>query len=246
MNKFKRKIIALELKASLSSKSLIKKQKIAIEQLQFDIQSKVIEIVAIQKNNVLSKSLALKKFELNGIVEKYFSDLTKSQQKDVSNLLTNIYNQTRIELGNSLGRPFDVTNVFQLKGLLARSESSLTISQRIWHNNAVVSDRVNKDIARLLYNNSNPEDIKRALMNDFNVSYNSADRLIRTESSKFYNSAALDSYKDAGIEYVEFLAEADACEEHCQPNDGKVFQIGTGEVPPLHPNCRCTILPVIN
>lgn len=245
MAKLKRKIVTLEHQSSKLSSRLSKKQKVAINQLRFNLETKVIEVAALQQANAASSLLLTKKAELFNYVKEQFENLTKAQQEQITGLLTNVYNNTRVEVSAALGKTFDVTNDFQLNNLLNRVDKNLNLSQRIWHNNNTISERVNRDISRLLYNNANPTDIKRALMADYNVSYNSADRLIRTETSKFYNSAAVDSYRDAGIKEVEFLAEADACEEHCQPNDGKTFPIGTGPIPPLHPHCRCTILPVI-
>ena len=31
----------------------------------------------------------------------------------------------------------------------------------------------------------------------------------------------------------------------CGPLDGKVFDLGQGQRPPAHPNCRCTAVPVL-
>jgi hypothetical protein len=40
--------------------------------------------------------------------------------------------------------------------------------------------------------------------------------------------------------YFIWHAEHNACEE-CKAKDGKVFEYGKNEEPPLHPNCKCTI-----
>lgn len=241
----RRKIIALELKAATTAAATSKLQQKALQSIEKQIVTKVIEIVGLKAGNPSPTLIAAKRAEISNLLTQSFGELSAQQQTQIEEMLSKIYKSTRVEIDGMFGKTFDLTNDFQLKSLLSRPDNNLTLSNRIWSNNTAISQRINKDIGRMLFNNLNPEEIKLALANDFKVSYSAADRLIRTEGSKFYNNAALDSYKSAGIEEVEFLAESDACEEQCQPNDGKIFPIGEGEIPPLHPNCRCTILPVI-
>lgn len=84
-------------------------------------------------------------------------------------------------------------------------------------------------------------------MERFNVSYNNARRLARTEMAHVYNQSTLDKYKEAGITRVQILETDDAhtCEE-CRKLNKKIFPIN--EVPelPIHPNCRGTYLAVID
>lgn len=67
--------------------------------------------------------------------------------------------------------------------------------------------------------------------------------LARTETSHAFNSAAKTRYRGLGITHVEWLAAIDdrTCDE-CIARDGKIYRIG--EEPDMHPNCRCTLLPV--
>ena len=72
-------------------------------------------------------------------------------------------------------------------------------------------------------------------------------RLVRTEMSHIYNTAAAERYKDAGCIGYEWLTAKDerVCVD-CADLDGKFFPIGNEEdLPPLHPNCLCTIVPVV-
>lgn len=77
-----------------------------------------------------------------------------------------------------------------------------------------------------------------------------SERIARTEVMKASNSAELESYKQSGvIEKKEWLAEPDACEV-CSNLNGEVVGLKKSfsegfDYPPAHPNCRCTILPVI-
>lgn len=96
----------------------------------------------------------------------------------------------------------------------------------------------------LIIAGKNPDQIKAEIKRQFNTSYRVADRLVRTESSYIYNAAALESYKAAGIDKVEFLAETDCC-DICQRYRSKRFNISETPLVPVHPNCRCTYIPIV-
>lgn len=75
--------------------------------------------------------------------------------------------------------------------------------------------------------------------------FNAAHTLVRTESMHYMNGAALQSYKDAGIECVEVWCALDerTC-GICGKYHGKPYPIAKCPVLPFHANCRCTIIPV--
>jgi SPP1 gp7 family putative phage head morphogenesis protein len=70
--------------------------------------------------------------------------------------------------------------------------------------------------------------------------------IARTEIINAYNTGKMNMYKQAGLTQYEWLTALDerTCEE-CSDLDGHVFDIGDGSVPPIHPNCRCTTLAVV-
>jgi SPP1 gp7 family putative phage head morphogenesis protein len=72
-----------------------------------------------------------------------------------------------------------------------------------------------------------------------------AKMVARTEVLTASNQGAVDRYKKEGIKEFEWLASPDSCEE-CSPLDGQKFSIDSGEQPPLHVNCRCSILSVLD
>lgn len=70
-------------------------------------------------------------------------------------------------------------------------------------------------------------------------------RIARTEVMTASNQGAIQGYKDMGIEKTEWLAERDErCCDECYGMNGDVSKIGSGDEPPLHVNCRCTVVPV--
>ena len=85
-------------------------------------------------------------------------------------------------------------------------------------------------------------------MDDFNVGYNQANRIARTELSYIQNKSTLDKYEQAGIKKYKILANQ-ADDEVCGGLDGKEFYLHEAQVgvnfPPIHPNCKCAILAVL-
>ncbi|MEB9869088.1 minor capsid protein [Bacillus paranthracis] len=72
-----------------------------------------------------------------------------------------------------------------------------------------------------------------------------AKRIARTETSRVYNEAASQSYRDYGVTKVEWLAtlEKRTC-ARCAALHGKKFKMNDVPPIPLHPHCRCTTVPV--
>lgn len=136
-------------------------------------------------------------------------------------------------------------NMEELMAQVLNAEwSGTSYSKRIWHNTNQLAVELEKQLEMLVAAGKNPDQIKAELKRRFNVSYRVADRLIRTESSYIYNAAALESYKRAGVEKVEFLAEADCC-DLCVEHRHKCFSIDALPLVPVHPNCRCTYVPIV-
>lgn len=123
-------------------------------------------------------------------------------------------------------------------------------SERIWGNTDILAKQLKEKLAVAIATGQSLDKTSRDIRERFGVSKYYADRLIRTESNYFHNIAALDSYRAMGIEEFQFVATLDMrTSEVCQHADGKVFKakdaiVGVN-VPPLHPNCRSTIVPYL-
>ena len=80
-----------------------------------------------------------------------------------------------------------------------------------------------------------------------NATYNSQ-RLMITEMTRVQTEVQRLSYKNAGIDEYEFIAEPSAC-DICKPLDGKIFKLkdmqGGINAPNMHPNCRCSTAPYV-
>lgn len=70
--------------------------------------------------------------------------------------------------------------------------------------------------------------------------------LVRTAATDRVSNARMDSFKALGVKNWRFVATLDQRTTiQCAAQDGKVFPIGEGPIPPLHVNCRSATAPVI-
>lgn len=126
-------------------------------------------------------------------------------------------------------------------------------SQRIWDNTDVLQATLNETLIECVVTGRKSSDLTKLLQERFDVSYNRASRLVRTEVANIQTQAAKKRYQDYGLEKYEILGnEDDSCGNHavdCHKMHGKTFYYNEMVVgknaPPFHPNCKCAIIPVV-
>lgn len=124
-------------------------------------------------------------------------------------------------------------------------------SDRVWDNVNDLQQTLNDNLIDCIVAGKKSTELKKSLMDRFSVSYHRAETLTRTEIAHIETQAAAQRYKDYGLTKYEFLGR----DEHdigcdCKKLNGKVFyysEMKTGvNAPPMHPNCRCCIIPVVD
>lgn len=122
--------------------------------------------------------------------------------------------------------------------------------------NDTTLDRVGTLLADSLESGKAYSDLARNLLKDQITSRvvtdaSRATTIAVTEMSRALNTATVDNYNSFGVEKVEWLAIDTGVCDICPANEaqgpipiGEMFESGDTE-PPAHPNCRCTILPVV-
>jgi SPP1 gp7 family putative phage head morphogenesis protein len=120
-----------------------------------------------------------------------------------------------------------------------------------------ITDAMDKAISRTLAegfaNGDGMIDIARAIAENVDgIGRARAEVLARTEVISAHAEGSLNLYQEAGIEGVavdaEFAtAEDDAVCPECEGMQGDVMSIEEARgIIPLHPNCRCAWLPIVN
>lgn len=119
-------------------------------------------------------------------------------------------------------------------------------SQRVWTNTDKLRETLNEKLIETVVTGKKTTDLKHKLQQEFNVSYNRADSIVRTELAHIQTQAAKKRYEDYGIQEVEVFADKDErlC-PICASHHGEKYPIH-GQMPvPFHPRCRCVMLPVV-
>lgn len=129
-------------------------------------------------------------------------------------------------------------------------------SDNIWRNKDNLVNFINQEITVGIIRGESIQKIARRLRNEtkadtLRLAQSWAERLVRTEINYAMNQAHLKGYKDSGVvEKYEFLAAHDKrTSKLCRDLDGEMFELSKAVVgenyPPMHPNCRSTIVPVL-
>ena len=133
---------------------------------------------------------------------------------------------------------------------LATPWSGKRYSDRVWKNASKLGSDMRKHMEDMLVLGKSPSAVKKQLMADFNVSYEIADRLVITETSNAYNTAAMNSYRKAGVKQVRWvIGPAEGLCERCRTyslENGGIYDIDDAPHIPVHPRCRCRWVAVVD
>ena len=138
-----------------------------------------------------------------------------------------------------------------IKKIIEYPYAGKMFSDRIWDNKDALVKYIQQDLTVGIIRGDSIQKMARQLKKDLNVLYYQAERLVRTETNYAMNQAHLKGYKDSGVvEKYEFLAAHDKrTSKLCRDLDGEMFELSKAVVgenyPPLHPNCRSTVVPVL-
>lgn len=123
-------------------------------------------------------------------------------------------------------------------------------SDRIWKNKAALQQRIEKGMVDCILRGKTNDTMAKTLMESFGVGYREASRIARTESAHVQCEAEAAALEREGYDRYEFVNTTDGrtCEE-CRRLNGKKFLFSERKAgvnfPPIHPNCRGRIVPVI-
>lgn len=209
------------------------------------------------KQQYLSKSEEYQYNQTLKAIEKVLDEMFKTEEELLNNHLEDkykeVYDNTSKELG--LDTTFHTINNENVKEAVKTNWSGLSFSERIWgvgRARDILASAIKEELTKGLIRGDSLQDISNILVDKMNNSFKNAMRLIRTESCYILTKATLDSFKESDlvIEY-EFSAFIDKkTSPQCRKMDGKIIKIENAVVgknlPPLHPNCRSCILPVLS
>ena len=114
-----------------------------------------------------------------------------------------------------------------------------------------ICDEMSKEIIRELTDGINAGEgmpkLSARIQKAVGMGKTRADLMARTETINAAVDGCRVRYEQAGITEFEFLAASDhrTCEQ-CASHNGKIYRLtDNANLPPLHPGCRCAIVPVV-
>lgn len=145
---------------------------------------------------------------------------------------------------------FDLIPESRVKAILSTNWSGQMFSQRVWDNTNALADGLKHDMLVGIMAGKSEQHMADDIMSRCCVGAFEARRLVRTETTCVANMAELYGYKELDIDEYEFSACLDSrTSDLCRELDGKVFKRNSAQagvnLPPMHPFCRSTTLPVL-
>lgn len=170
----------------------------------------------------------------------------------LGDIIQSAYMQTVFDVtkGADYRAAFDLIPESRVKAILSTNWSGQMFSQRVWDNTNALADGLKHDMLVGIMAEKSEQHMADDIMSCCGVGAFEARRLVRTETTCVANMAELYGYKELDIDEYEFSACLDSrTSDLCRELDGKVFKRNSAQagvnLPPMHPFCRSTTLPVL-
>lgn len=217
------------------------------------VKDGVLDAAALQKAKSTDVVFAAKYMRLLREIDMFKEKLGKPQQEKILSLLENVYKDNVIKTFTELGVPTDGIEILNAAAVERAVKTPFTadgreFSDRIWDNLDRMNGKLRATLSESIAKGESIQKTTRKFKDIFgNTTYNT-ERIIRTETMAVYAKASKDSYSTLGVEEMEILAEADAC-DICQDMANKRVKVDEAElgidIPPFHPFCKCCVIPVV-
>lgn len=226
-----------------------KKIKEVYKQALTSIQNDILELQQLAQSKELSRTqiYKLKKYKaleekISGIINEV-KPVVKSEIKTALQTGAKEASMAAVEIS---GKQFNVLNDNQINAVLNTKWSGASYKTRVADNMNNFARRLKSDVLTAVTTGKNKDELIKSVKNTVNAEYYKLDRIYRTELQHALNMSQARTYAESGVKKVEWLAELDGrCCDTCRELNGATFDIN--KIPSLvaHPNCRCTILPVL-
>ena len=183
-------------------------------------------------------------------VNKALDSLYQKNEEELTKAFIDLYYDFDNEASIDINASFNTINENLIREVLKTEWSGLSFSERIWEHRRKLAFTLKSELKAGLTRGESLQDISKIISKKFDTSFSNAMRLVRTESCWIMNEATVNNYKNNGIKEYEFMAFLDSkTSKECKRLDGKKFSVEEYQAgvnfPPLHPNCRSCIIPVV-
>lgn len=190
---------------------------------------------------------------------------TNNVQINIEQHLSSMYKKSYKQALEDIGAINKVINSRAVKEALEYPWSGKNFSQSLWGNKAKTFETMQNTITKgIIQGQSVPKvakNIKDLSALTFNTDksvyemekifrYN-AERLVRTETTYFMTRGHIEGYKESGVVealQIDEYIDGRTCSA-CKDKDGTIVKLSEviygDNVPPFHPGCRGTVIPII-
>lgn len=204
----------------------------------------------LELNTLSAKSRISRKEQMLARMYQSMINLSCDTETKLTDLLgdmfkTNYY-RSCYDIQSILRVGFNVAKVDErmLKRILEHPWSGKNYSQALWENTDKLAALARREITLGFMSGASVQKMAKEIDDIMGKGRYAAERLVRTESRYFSSQGELASYRELGIEEYTFLGGG--C-DRCAKVNRRSFSLDEGKpfvnLPPIHPNCKCTIVP---
>ena len=209
------------------------------------------EYIKIEIDRLNARAKITRLQALQDAINVELTKVTHEYQMTLEDTLIGLFTEQYKEVSELMGVMAPVINREAIKTIIEYPYAGKMFSDRIWDNKDALVKHIKQNLTAGIIRGDSIQKMSRQLKKDLNVLYYQAERLVRTETNYAMNQGHLKGYADSGVvEKYEFLAAIDSrTSKLCKNQNGKVYKLSDATVgvnyPPLHPNCRSTVIPVL-
>lgn len=194
-------------------------------------------------------------YQVNKSISGNFEHINKTVEELMTRSVSEAYSQSSQDINFLYKKNIGGTIARQkVRDILIQPWSGSTFSDDIWGNRDKLVKVVQSELTKGIYQGKSSQKICNEISKRMEGSKKDIMRVVRTERSYAQNRGKMEQYKDIGFKkykYKAAIGQNRTCEK-CrkihketeeEPIEFEKAIIGEN-FPPLHPNCRCTIVPV--
>ena len=238
-------------------------------QLGLDELSIMLIFLRDSKEDILAEIIKFyKKYGTNDIVtyndaRKYVS--TKDRRRriavlldSIEELLENAVDASEIRFRNLVKElikteqdTFDIKSTKEHETEIQWGQDDKHWYERLWDDKELWFLYLTNDLKQGFIRQRKLDDVLKQVNKRFDYMENVLERLVGTETNAICSVMRQEIFKKLGIEKYQYYTQADeiTCET-CGPMNGLIFPISAYEIgvtaPPIHPNCRCYTVPLMD
>ena len=193
----------------------------------------------MHKYNRLNKLRA----NIVNIVNNYIDIIEREFIKESQSIIKENYKDIMLNLGNT---DFALPNKELIENITKYPWSGANFSERLWKNTQLLEFNLNEILRKGLVQGMTIIEMTDLISLRMDAEYKVALRLVRTETMAYLNQSSIETYKNAGINKVQWWTALDErVSSECKALHGKTYDINNTPMIPKHPNCRCTLIPIV-